>query len=646
MRSFLTPPSPQARLALHVWALAAFLLLLAALGARGLNADAIWTDEWWSLYHAGGAHWGPVSLLETWQRIATQDPWNAPGYYTLLKGWGMLVGWTAFADRAFSLLCGLLAAALAYRTGRALGGARLVGYGAAFFLGASAFFIYYLHELRAYTLYALLVTLTLWLYWRVMYGGGGWRTQTAFFASVAAMLYVHYFAALLAAALGLYHLLFVSLRRDMPAKTRWLPLALMIGGGLMFVPWAGVLLDGLGKSSNAAVRQEPLSEAVTMIATLLYAFSSAAVALALVLFAAALWALWRARPDGRLFIRLRFAWFVALSALALALALNAYMSVNAHARHFMVLLPPCALLAGFGLHTLARWRFAPPLLLGLMLVFGVGNSFTDFNDTLFGDENMRFFRIHLPWNTLADALRENTQPGDVVVFSVPQNSQGVSGPFEYYMRDLRVPGAIMEWWVREGAPAGEFAAAAANYTRAALRLWLGRETAVAAPGEWLTAFEQVITPRFSACGTALEVDGLRADLYARAPQCCHAPADAAASTLYAYGEGLALTFARGERSGSEYELLLAWLGGNSLPAYQYSVALHVTRVGETGAPLAQADYGVPLERFACHAAAISLAGLAAGSYDVRVIVYDWQTGARLPTAAGDSGVVDTITVGG
>src|SRR5262245_40462494 len=98
------------------WLLVIPLLLLTSwLGARGLNADAIWYDEYWSLYYAGGAHYGPITLGETWTRVAQTDiELNPPGYYLLLNGWGALVGWTEYAGRALSLLVGVLAVAFTY----------------------------------------------------------------------------------------------------------------------------------------------------------------------------------------------------------------------------------------------------------------------------------------------------------------------------------------------------------------------------------------------------------------------------------------------------------------------------------------------------------------------------------------------------
>ena len=84
------------------------LLLTTWLGARSLDADAIWYDEYRSLFYAGGAEYGPIQLPEVWTRVALYGgAAQVPGYFSLLWGWGALVGWTEFAARSLSLFCGV-----------------------------------------------------------------------------------------------------------------------------------------------------------------------------------------------------------------------------------------------------------------------------------------------------------------------------------------------------------------------------------------------------------------------------------------------------------------------------------------------------------------------------------------------------------
>src|SRR5260221_879489 len=98
------------------------LLLVTWLAASSLKEQSFWYDEWWSLYDAGAVDHGPLSPIEIVQRVATKDPYQSPGYYLILAGWGSLTGWSEYSGRALSLLTGLLAVAVTYQLGQTLTG--------------------------------------------------------------------------------------------------------------------------------------------------------------------------------------------------------------------------------------------------------------------------------------------------------------------------------------------------------------------------------------------------------------------------------------------------------------------------------------------------------------------------------------------
>ena len=62
---------------------------------------------------------------------------------------------------------------------------------------------------------------------------------------------------------------------------------------------------------------------------------------------------------------------------------------------------------------------------------------------------------------------------------------------------------------------------------------------------------------------------------------------------------------------------------------RYSLAAHVIDV-ITGERVAQGDVGVGPGSFAPVSTEIDVSALPPGEYDLRVALYDWQTGARLP----------------
>jgi hypothetical protein len=178
------------------------------LGARGLNADPLWGDERLSIYDAGGGPYEPRTLTQIWEGVTARNPWHAPGYFIVLSGWGRLVGWQPPSLRAMSLLFGVLGVACTYRLGRDMVSPR-VGLIAAAAVGTSAFFVYYLHELRMYTLFVVLTAFTIWVYWRIVTGkrephGLLWA---GLLVGASGMLYTHYFASLPLFAIVLYNVL-------------------------------------------------------------------------------------------------------------------------------------------------------------------------------------------------------------------------------------------------------------------------------------------------------------------------------------------------------------------------------------------------------------------------------------------------------
>lgn len=245
------------------------LLLTLALGLRGIEANAIWLDETWSIYNAGGAHYGPLSPLGILQRVANEDPRNAaPLYHLLLAGWGSLVGWSAFAARASSLLCGLLAVAWTYRLARDLD-TPLAGLGAALVLSASGLFLYFTHELRTYMLATACVPAALALYGRLLRARrASWRLYAGFVAALLGLLYTHYLAALTFAALAGYHVIagmgsIPSLR--LQNRSRNIALALGAAAAL-FLPWLGTLAAGM--QLNAQQPKEAAYDAAGALARL------------------------------------------------------------------------------------------------------------------------------------------------------------------------------------------------------------------------------------------------------------------------------------------------------------------------------------------------------------------------------------------
>jgi hypothetical protein len=598
------------------WAIAV-LLFACWLGARSLDADALWYDEFLAIYNAGGAHHGPLPPAEILRRLTEYNPWQGAGYPLVLAGWGALAGWTAFAGRTFSLLTGLLAITWTYRAGRDMASPR-VGFSAAITLGVSAFFIDYLHELRAYTLYALFTAMTLATYWRMITRPSGWGTRALFLIGMVGLFYTHYFAALAVVGIALYHLLFVR-------KTRqwWTVVGIMAVAGLIFLPWFSVMLSAVGLAGEDAARQTRAMDALEILQSLPYAFSNGIVVL-LVIFAGAA-TLARSRAVGLVA-------FVALCILVFALILNTAIPVITHVRYLMALWPVLALLVGLGIDQLACYRIPPALVLAIWVAAGLWNTFNPaFIDGLFRDVHLQLFQPHLPVHTMTRVVATNVQTDDGVAFDVPVNAWAWAGAFDYYMHPLPVSYSMLDW-LTTSSQEGVFYGLAREYLADKARVWLG-VAHNAPPDTRLGEFERALADDdFSACGNYLDLPDLRLDLYSRGETCC-LPSDAA--PLIRYGDGIHLTSVEIEQRDDNLRVLAAWSLAPEVPRSTYSVALHV--VDNTDTLVAQADYGLPPDAFACRVSNIALTELPPGDYILMGIVYNWSSGERLPATNLETG---------
>lgn len=381
------------------------LLLTTWLGARGLNADIIWRDEYHTLEDAGSDYLGPFSPLGVWRQVAERNPWHAPGYFILVNLWQRGVGTDPALIRAMSLLLGLLTVALTYRLGRQTVGWQ-VGVYAATLVGTSSFFVHFLHEMRVYTLMAFLSVATVSLYWQLVQASHRPRIWAwlAFVATAAGLFYSHYFAAIPLAILGLYHLLFVP-------KTRrwwWLVIAIVVSG-LLFIPWLTVLL----RAMELVVARENLNSPALgfgeALESLAFQFSNGAIPL---LVGVGLSALAYRRGAWR------FVLLLAFGSVLLLLLTNSVVEVM-HAgrlRYLLGLWPLLAVAFALGIATLQRWRPLGLILLLLWSAFGVVHAV---NDDLAADLDGANYIFPFHWVAQRTALF--AQPGDVIVNYVPDD---------------------------------------------------------------------------------------------------------------------------------------------------------------------------------------------------------------------------------
>lgn len=605
----------------HLFPITLLLLLATWLGARGLNADSIWIDEYWSIYNAGGAHYGPLSPTEIFTRIATEDIWHVPLYYLLVAGWGNLVGWSHTTLRALSLLFGILSIAMAYRLGRDLH-SPLAGLGAAVAVGASAYYLYYFHELRGYTLNVLLSEIVLWSYWQTIQRRSD-KTLLVFFLSTLAVLYTHYLAALVLVAVGSYHLLFA--RKD---RVWWRVTGTAILAGILFLPWFSVTLRAWREASapdNVALRDWGPST-LELNALLIYVFGNGTLALPFI-------AGWFAMPKQRVGKAFnvardrgedRFALFLLIALLLLAFTLNLLISLFVVLRYLLPVWGVLGLLVGIGVARMRESRRLPTLFMLVWVISGVWSSLnpnfiTDYIDTR--------LLSHTPWHQIASALNSRVEEEDTAAFLLPDETWWVWQDWVhgFYLHDLQERGLVTQ--LVESYPQ----TLDRDYRRAARalnssRLWLGYHTENPPLGWW--TYSETLTENYALCPAPILLDNYQLDLYAQTPQ----------NPVYQFEDQVGISLVESLRiENGMLQVTVEITIGAEIDPQAYSVGLHIMGTGES--PLAQDDFGLlapntPIA-YRCDFRQIDISELPSGEYTLYALVYEWQTNERL--------AVDNIT---
>ena len=612
---------PASRLS-WLWALLP-LLLAAALTVPLLDVDAFDSDEQASLRAAGIIRSGPLSLVDAWSSVSPQQ---ALGWPTLLAIWGRLVGWSELAVRALPLFFGMLALAWVYRTGRDLLAPR-AGLFAALLLSASVFFLAYMIHARAFTLVVLCTALSIWSYWRVALHPRppGRGAQAGLLLGSIGLLYAHYYCALFLPALGLFHLLFVPKNRRW-----WQPVFLLVLTALLAMLQLPGFLQGLDK----AVSDEALHNRALTIPAVISHFIrfmtnglvdpsppfSELLLLALLL-ALVIVNLQHLRKESRI-SAIWLLLFTSVTLLALVIAINEMLQVIVanRIRYLMPLWPLTALLAGAGLWRLARsFRRLVAVLLVLWLVLGAWLTVaTDFRYELgyfFGGNYHQISRV----------MHEHLSETDLIIFdrfAVPTSRALFS------FRMLGLPWEIVRRYLEDPYENVRPVHAAHPYI---WLLYLTKDRVGFA--DLPQALGRVL------CERVLDEWGFTLERYALNPveNCPDSP------VRLAFDSDIQLTAPEITLRDGLLRLDAHFRSADDYLLSRYSLASHV--IDQSGERVAQGDTGVGPGAIVPLRSEIDISALPRGDYEVRVALYDWQTGARLPARdleTGETGDMHTL----
>ena len=422
------------------------LILCIGMSATHLNDDAIWFDEWITYFISGtgafdapqvsGTSCAPIDDLAEFAGViclaAIDNSWP-PAFFILLYGWDYLSGGVTFTDRVLALLLALLAVSALYRLGKRLVSAE-VGVMSALLLATSAFFVFYAHEVRGYTLYVLATVLSAYCYWLLL--DDRYHQQRAvrwaFGLSVALALYSHYIAAAGVLGIAIYHLLFqrsdALIKRGEQAENdpqyqKWLiTLKVWFNGCLLYAPWGAVLIISF---INESITQRSV-DTLTLLQGMVYGFSNDLWWLALPLIALALS---RWQTDAVRFISIWGAIILGVSVVG-----NLFADFLFHPRHIIGMLPAFALMVAIGIHRLApsrrglRWVIA-----GIWVGAGIASSATP---AFINQIPRHVSTVSTPaMQTITDTGAQCLRADDLMIVSVdvPRDEWIHDQPLDYYL---------------------------------------------------------------------------------------------------------------------------------------------------------------------------------------------------------------------
>ena len=389
-------------------ALAVVLMAAAALRLHHLDTESVWLDESFSVAISR-------TSLANIVRETGQDV-HPPLHYFLLFFWGKLAGGSAWAARLLSVVFSLGVIGATYAVASRLRSAR-VGLIAAALLAASVFQIEFAQEARMYALLALLSTLSVGAFIRLLDSSSP-RAFVAYVAVTSLLVYTHAYAAFVLAAQGA-SLAWIAARERKAATTiatRWVLAVTCVL--VAFLPWLAIFTWQFSSVQRAFWIPEPQWSSA-WAPLLAYAGSKPLLWCLAPLATLGAIAMWRARRPNSIVARpitIVLPWL--LGPIALPFLLSRVSSPIFLEKYTIAASVPFAVLAAEGV---ALLPFAPvrALVLGGLILLGV-TPLRAYYDTIRKDN----------WRSAVPAIEARAQPDDLLVF-YPYFHQI---PFDFYRR--------------------------------------------------------------------------------------------------------------------------------------------------------------------------------------------------------------------
>ena len=595
----------------------ALLLLTTALRFGGLGAQELSGDEAFSVLFSEDS---PGEIAE--ETLGAGEP-HPPLYWIVLHGWMAIAGHSEFSARFLSALASILSVALIFALGRRLFGSS-VGLAAAVFVVVNPFQIWYAQTARMYALstaLAMATTLVLWTAQR----RDRWQSWAVYSLLTTFHLYLHYYAAFVALAQGIWVL--VALRRQWRRLLGFVAAA--TGAALLYVPWLVRALPSI-EAFQGHAESPPL---ISMLLHSLRAFSlgetirpKTAIPFLAAFCLLFVFGLWYAARDRRRAAGLLALWlFLPLAGTWIASLRRPVFTV----KYLIAASPPFYLFLGLGVVWMARKRPWGARLAGLLTALCLVGSVISLGNYYAADEYSRT----AGWRQVADYLDTHASEDDLLVENYPDPS------LDYYARDLLPLIVLPE---RYGMPPEQIEARLASLMEQYPRIWFlpyphPDWDPAGAVGQWLEGNADLVDEA--------EPGGIQLQAYVP----LHAALEQMSPVEAQLGSGIRILGyqIRGEaQPGSTLHLTLYWEALGPVET-DYTVFTHLLGAGD--AMLGQMDH--PPQNGAAPTSAWETGQRLADRYQIpvrddaplgpaRLVIgmYDPTTGDRLPA----TGPVDDL----